>query len=367
MPEAYFGLPNEVLFCRRCVISNQRPNSAVELRAHQGRARRRRSTSTRTACAMPAASPSRSTAASTGPSASARCASCCDRTAATDGSYDCLVPGSRRQGQLLRRARAQVQVRHAPAHGDLGAAHLHRMGLAELPELDPRRLRQLPLHAQRPGAPPADAAGGREPVPPVPAVHLRPEGARAEDGAAAQDPAGVLRRERGRVRQPDRRHAVRQARLVATSLADDKSKIYLGGTSVADLQEHFGVDAHDLQPYLPADPEEIEQQKVEVHYLGYYLKWHPQSCYYYAVEHGGFQASPERTPGTYSKYNSIDDRIDDFHYYTTLHQVRHRPRHLRRRAGDPLAATSRAKKAWRWCGASTASSRSALPKRSSAT
>ena len=29
-------------------------------------------------------------------------------------------------------------------------------------------------------------------------------------------------------------------------------------------------------------------------------------------------ASPERTPGTYSKYNSIDDRIDDFHYYTTI-------------------------------------------------
>ena len=55
-----------------------------------------------------------------------------------------------------------------------------------------------------------------------------------------------------------------------------------------------------------------------MHYLGYYLKWHPQSCYYYAVEHGGFQASPERTPGTYSKYNSIDDRIDDFHYYTTF-------------------------------------------------
>jgi hypothetical protein len=47
------------------------------------------------------------------------------------------------------------------------------------------------------------------------------------------------------------------------------------------------------------------------------LKWHPQSCYYYAVEHGGFEASPERTPGTYSKYNSIDDRIDDFHYHTT--------------------------------------------------
>jgi hypothetical protein len=68
---------------------------------------------------------------------------------------------------------------------------------------------------------------------------------------------------------------------------------------------------------LPADPDQLAKKKTEVHYLGYYLKWHPQSCYYYAVEHGEFEASPERTSGTYSKYNSIDDRIDDFHYYTT--------------------------------------------------
>ena len=53
-------------------------------------------------------------------------------------------------------------------------------------------------------------------------------------------------------------------------------------------------------------------------YLGYYLPWHPQECYYYAVEHGGFRAAPERTAGTYSKYSSIDDKIDDLHYYTTF-------------------------------------------------
>jgi hypothetical protein len=100
--------------------------------------------------------------------------------------------------------------------------------------------------------------------------------------------------------------------------AEDPSKIYLGGTSLADLRDMFGVEPVELQPYLPADPAAIERKNVEVHYLGYYLKWHPQSAYYYAVEHGGFQASPERTPGTYSKYNSIDDRIDDFHYYTTF-------------------------------------------------
>ena len=27
---------------------------------------------------------------------------------------------------------------------------------------------------------------------------------------------------------------------------------------------------------------------------------------------------PFRTQGTYSKYNSIDDKIDDLHYYTTF-------------------------------------------------
>ena len=73
----------------------------------------------------------------------------------------------------------------------------------------------------------------------------------------------------------------------------------------------------DLDPYLPAEPEGLAEVGTTVHYLGYYLKWHPQSCYYFASEHGGFEASPERTPGTYSKYNSIDDRIDDFHYYCT--------------------------------------------------
>ena len=52
--------------------------------------------------------------------------------------------------------------------------------------------------------------------------------------------------------------------------------------------------------------------------LGYYLKWIPQEAYYYAVEHTNFQARPFRTQGTYSKYNSIDDKIDDFHYYTTF-------------------------------------------------
>ena len=51
--------------------------------------------------------------------------------------------------------------------------------------------------------------------------------------------------------------------------------------------------------------------------LGYFLKWIPQETYYYAVKNCGFKPRPFRTEGTYSKYNSIDDKIDDLHYYTT--------------------------------------------------
>jgi hypothetical protein len=64
--------------------------------------------------------------------------------------------------------------------------------------------------------------------------------------------------------------------------------------------------------------DELEKSNIEVHYLGYYLRWTPQEVYYYAVENTGFQARPFRTQGTYSKYNSIDDKIDDLHFYTTF-------------------------------------------------
>jgi N-acetyl sugar amidotransferase len=95
-----------------------------------------------------------------------------------------------------------------------------------------------------------------------------------------------------------------------------REDVYLGGVHASELPEH-GVTGRDLEPYLPADPDLLAEKKVEVHYLGYYLRWVPQECYYYAVEHAGFEANTERTEGTYSKYNSIDDRMDGLHYYTT--------------------------------------------------
>ena len=94
--------------------------------------------------------------------------------------------------------------------------------------------------------------------------------------------------------------------------------ITLGGKTIKNIINNTEFKIQDFQPYIPLKKDYILKKKIEVHYLGYYLKWDPQECYYYASENTGFQANEERTEGTYSKYSSIDDKIDMFHYYTTL-------------------------------------------------
>ena len=95
------------------------------------------------------------------------------------------------------------------------------------------------------------------------------------------------------------------------------NKLYLAGMPLNELTKKYKLSLGDLKPYLPLDKTEIKN-KIEVHYLGYYRKWIPQESYYYSVEHSKFKARPFRTQGTYSKYSSIDDKIDDLHYYTTF-------------------------------------------------
>tara|TARA_Y100001970_G_scaffold250206_1_gene321698 strand:+ start:17290 stop:18516 length:1227 start_codon:yes stop_codon:yes gene_type:complete len=94
--------------------------------------------------------------------------------------------------------------------------------------------------------------------------------------------------------------------------------MYLGGLPIRNILEKYDLDLVDLNTFLPLPSEEFNKTNIQIHYLGYYLRWIPQEAYYYAVEHTNFKARPFRTQGTFSKYNSIDDKIDDLHYYTTF-------------------------------------------------
>ena len=98
----------------------------------------------------------------------------------------------------------------------------------------------------------------------------------------------------------------------------NQSEIMLSGIPVQRLIDEYGLTKNDLSLYMPINPESLDGTDIQVHYLSYYERWHPQGNYYGAVEHGGFEAAPERTAATFSRYSGIDDRLDDFHFYCTL-------------------------------------------------
>lgn len=92
------------------------------------------------------------------------------------------------------------------------------------------------------------------------------------------------------------------------------ANILMSGMPPEEFLKH-GITEKDLYPYLPPSTNRLDSLGLEIHYFGYYHKWIPQENYYYCVENTGFKANPERSEGTYSKYASLDDKIDGFHYY----------------------------------------------------
>ena len=313
--EAFYGLPNEVKFCRNCVISNQRPNSAVECKHTK---ENQKATiffdehGICDACNFAA----RKKQGIDWVERDKQLRELCDKYRKNDGSYDCVVPGSGGKDSFYashilktKYGMHPLTVTWAPhVYTEWGwknfqawihAGHDNYLMTpnGRVHRLLTRLSTELLFHPFQ-----AFMFGQKALAPKLALLFNIPLVFYGENEAEYGNPSG------------DAESAQRDWAYFAS---DDQSKIFLGGVSVNDLKGQFGVDQCDLQPYLPADPNQLTEKKVEVHYLGYYLKWHPQSCYYYSVEHGGFQASPERTPGTYSKYNSIDDRIDDFHYFTT--------------------------------------------------
>ena len=314
-PDVFYGLPKQVSYCKTCVISNQRPNSAVEYKHTKDTKKATINFNTDGVCdACTFTERKRNSIDWVDREKQLR--ELCDKHRKNDGSYDCILPGSGGKDSFYashilktKYGMHPLTVTWAPhVYTDWGwknfqcwihAGHDNYLMTpnGRVHRLLTRLSTELLFHPFQ-----AFMFGQKSLAPKMALLFKIPLVFYGENEAEYGNPIG------------DTDTAKRDWSYFTS---DDQSKIYLGGVSISDLTSQFGVDRNDLQPYLPADPNKISEQKVEVHYVGYYLKWHPQACYYYSVEHGGFQASPERTPGTYSKYNSIDDRIDDLHYLTT--------------------------------------------------
>ena len=75
------------------------------------------------------------------------------------------------------------------------------------------------------------------------------------------------------------------------------------------------IKSSSFDLYTPPPAQDLNRVGTEMHWMSFYERWTPQWNYYYAAEHCGFEAAPERQEGTYQKYGSIDDRLDGFHWW----------------------------------------------------
>lgn len=313
--EAYYGLPREVKFCKRCVISNQRPNSTAEYR-HARTSKKDTIAFDENGVCDACRVAERKRKEVDWNQREKELIELCSHHRRSDGRYDCLVPGSGGkdsfyQAHVLKYKYGMhpLTVTWAPHLYTEWGWRNHRAWInagfdnylctpnGRVHRLLTRLAVDNLFHPFQPFM-----LGQKFLGPKLAALFEVPLVFFGENEAEYGNPVA------------DNSTAKRDYVYFATQ---DQSQVLLGGTSVKELKERYGLHENDLDAYYPARPELLKRKRVEVHYLGYYLRWHPQECYYYAVENGGFEACPHRTPGTYSKYNSIDDKIDDLHYWTT--------------------------------------------------
>lgn len=102
--------------------------------------------------------------------------------------------------------------------------------------------------------------------------------------------------------------------LSPTRQIQDHDKHYFSGMPPEFWIEH-GVKEADIRPFMAPKFENIMANRTEIHFMGYYKFWDPQENFYYCRDNYSFETNSERSEGTYSKYASLDDKIDGFHYY----------------------------------------------------
>ncbi len=313
--EAYYGLPNEVAFCKKCVMSNQRPASAIEFKHTKESKKITMNFDEHGVCDACRTAEIKNNI--DWGMREEELIKLLDKHRSKDGSYDCLVPGSGGKDSAYQAHVLKYKYNMNPLtvtwppilYTDYGLRNwrnwldsgfdnisFYRNGkvMKLLTKLSIENL----LHPFQ-----TFILGQKNLAPKIAAQHGINLIFYGENEAEYGNPIA------------DNMSSLRDKSYFSFENLDD---IYLAGISIKDLMNNYDVRLSDLMAYLPPTLDELERANIEVHYLGYYLKWTPQEVYYYAVENTDFKARPHRTQGTFSKYSGIDDKIDDLHFYTTF-------------------------------------------------
>jgi N-acetyl sugar amidotransferase len=313
--EAYYGLPQEVSFCTKCVMSNQRPTSAIEFKHTKDSKKTTMNFDDEGVCDACKTAEIKDTI--NWGMREEELIKLLDKHRKNDGSYDCLVPGSGGKDSAYQAHVLKYKYNMNPLtvtwppilYTDYGLKNwknwldsgfdnisFYRNGkvMKLLTKLSIENL----LHPFQ-----TFILGQKNLAPKIAAQHGINLVFYGENEAEYGNPLA------------DNTSSLRDKSYFSFENLDE---VYLAGVSIKDLVEKYEVRLSDLMSFLPPKLEDLEKANIEVHYLGYYLKWTPQEVYYYAVENTGFKARPHRTQGTFSKYSGIDDKIDDLHFYTTF-------------------------------------------------
>lgn len=311
------GLPEEVIFCKKCVISNQRPSSSIEFRNHQGEKKQVIHFDENNVCSACRYHEEKEKNIDW-EERERNLVSLLDSFKRSDGGYDVIVPGSGGKDSAFtahvlkyKYGMNPLTVTWAPhLYTEIGFKNfqnwMHVGGLDNIlytPNgvLHRELTRNAFLNLLHPFQP---FIIGQRIIGPAMAkkfgVKLVMYGEnQAEYGNAIEENKNALMN-------------------MDFFSSDNPEELLFGGIKLKEYLKGGKYTLNDFAPYIAPDRKDLIEAGVEVHYLGYYLKWDPQECFYYSVENTGFESNPIRTEGTYSKYSSIDDKIDPFHYFTTL-------------------------------------------------
>lgn len=308
-----YGLPEEVIFCKRCVVSNSRPSSVPEL-THQLSDRKPTihfQDGICEACRVAETKKHIDWA-----DRERQMWELCDRYRKTDGSYDCIVSVSAgkdsfKQAHLLRHKykMCPLTVTWAPQlytdHGYRNHARLRNAGFDNFTMYQNRRVHRLLTRVSletllHPFSP--FVVGQKNYAPRMAAMLGIPLVWYGEhEGEYGNDSAETEKAERD-----------------WSYFTQTQDKVFLGGVSLEELAKRYDIKPHDFAQYMPANPSDLKRVGVAVHYLGFYERWDPQSAFFYAVDNTAgdpFECRPSRSDGTYSRYNSTDCKVDDLHWW----------------------------------------------------
>ena len=310
-----YGLPLEVKFCKKCTINNQRPASTVEFMQKEGEKKRTLVFGSDGVCeACKYAEQKKSI---NWIDREKKLVELCNRFRRSDGRNDVVVPGSGGKDSVqaahilkYKYNMNPILVTWPPAiYTGIGRRNFDawlNSGFANYTYNQNKKLHSFLtknafLNLGHPFQP--FILGQKNLAPRLSVLLNIPLVVFGENGA-----------EYGNAIQ-DNEKPTRDPKYYSAEL--DIKDLVLGGIPANDLIKDFGFKLSDLEAYFPVSPYAVENTGVEVHYLGYYLKWHPQEVYYYAVENSDFMPNDHRTEGSYSKYSSLDDKIDWLHYHST--------------------------------------------------